>query len=175
MALDVDAKAVHGAWFRHVPADGAPLHRPEHAADGRWQRADVVEGFYLADSEETVWAEWYRALAEAAVPPTRQLPRDLWGFAVDLGRVADLSSVESLARVGLLPPTPDRRQWPEYWSVGEALYAERWAGILYESAARAGSLALCVFRSAASVPGVRPIPPPHRLDEPPIVPRRLRT
>lgn len=26
-------------------------------ADGRWQRGSVVEGLYLADTEETAWAE----------------------------------------------------------------------------------------------------------------------
>jgi hypothetical protein len=36
----------------------------------------VVEGFNLADSEETAWAEWYRALWEFAIPPMRQLPRE---------------------------------------------------------------------------------------------------
>jgi hypothetical protein len=29
----------------------------------------VVEAVYLADCEATAWAEWYRALAEAALPP----------------------------------------------------------------------------------------------------------
>ncbi len=59
MPLDVDPASGFGAWFRHVPAGGAPLYRPEHPADGRWQRGEVVEGFYLADSEQTTWAEWY--------------------------------------------------------------------------------------------------------------------
>ena len=101
MPLDVDPAPVRGVWFRHVPAGGVPLFRPACPADGRWQRGDVVEGFYLADSEQTAWAEWYRVLAELAIPPMRQLPRDLWRFELDLDRVADLSSPERLARVSL--------------------------------------------------------------------------
>jgi hypothetical protein len=76
---------VHGVLFRHVPADGDPLFRPEHPADGRWQRGEVVEGFYLAGDEQTAWGEWYRVLAELAVPPMRQISRvpsrwRRWGY-----------------------------------------------------------------------------------------------
>lgn len=174
MPLDVDPTPVSGVWFRHVPAGGAPLFRPEHPADGRWQRGDVIEGFYLADSDETAWAEWYRALAEFALPPTRQLPRDLWRFQVDVERVADLSSPDRLGRVRLLDAVPDRRQWPTFQSVGETLFADGWAGVLYAAAARLESRALCLFRSSERLAGVRPLPPPIRHDEPPAPPRGLR-
>jgi RES domain-containing protein len=171
---DVDPAPVSGVWFRHVPAGGAPLFRPERPADLRWQHGEIVEGFYLADSEETAWAEWYRALAELALPPMRQLPRDLWRFELDVDRVADLSSSERLERVGLDVPVPDRRQWPAFQAVGETLFAEGWAGILYTAAARPASLALCLFRTSDRLPGVRPLPPPVRHDEPPAPPRGLR-
>lgn len=174
MPLDIDPAPVRGVWFRHVPAGGAPLYRPERPADGRWQRGEVVEGFYLADSEETAWAEWYRALAEAGLPPSRLLPRDLWRFDVDVDRVADLSSLARLTRVKLEPPVPDRRQWPAYQTVGETLFAEGWSGLLYEAAARHGSLGLCLFRSGDGLLGVDPIPPPTRHAEPPVPPRGLR-
>ena len=133
-----------------------------------------MEGFYLADSEETTWAEWYRSLAELALPPMRQMPRDLWSFEVDLERVADLSSSERLARVTLPEPLPDRRQWSAFQVVGETLFAEGWAGVLYASAARPESLALCLFRSGNDLAGVRPVPPPIRHVEPPAPPRGLR-
>ena len=166
MPLDVEPAPVRGVWFRHVPAGSAPLLRPERHADGRWQRGEVVEGFYLADSEETAWAEWYRALAEAALPPLRLLPRDVWRFEVDVDRVADLSSSKRLERVRLEPPVPDRRQWPTYQAVGETLFAEGWSSILYGAAARHGSFALCLFRAGEGLLGVDPIPPPTRHDEP---------
>ncbi|MBA3427565.1 MAG: RES family NAD+ phosphorylase [Actinobacteria bacterium] len=173
MALEIDGTSIVGVWFRHVPAGGDPLFRPEHPADGRWQRGDVVEGFYLADSEATAWAEWYRALAEAAIPPMRQLPRDLWRFDVDVDHVADLSSPERLERVGLPQPVPDRRQWPSFQSRGETLFAEGWAGILCPAAARPHSLAVCLFRAADRLPGIRQLPPPMRHEEPPVPPRGL--
>jgi hypothetical protein len=172
--LDVDPTPVRGLWFRHVPARGEPLYRPEHPASARWQRGEVVEGFYLADSEETTWAEWYRWLAEFAIPPMRQLPRDLWKFEVEIERVADLSTPQRLARVKLEAPVPDRRQWPAYQAVGETLFAEGWAGVLSASAARTESAALCLFRSSDRLAGVRPRRPPVRVDEPPAPPRGLR-
>ena len=94
MPQDVDPAPVRGVWFRHVPAGGAPLFRPERPADGRWQRARSSRASNLADSEETAWAEWYRALAELLIPPMRQVPRDLWRFRVD-STLADLSSPTS--------------------------------------------------------------------------------
>jgi hypothetical protein len=66
---DIQPTRIRGVFFRHVPAGGDPLFQPQHPADGRWQRGEIVEGFYLADSERTAWGEWYRALAELAVPP----------------------------------------------------------------------------------------------------------
>jgi RES domain-containing protein len=176
---DVQPTSVRGVFFRHVPVGGDPLFRPEYPADGRWQRGRVVEGFYLADSEQTAWSEWYRALAELAVPPMRQMPRDLWRFAIHVEEVADLSNANSLATVGLPFPLPARRQWPRFQAVGEALAKAGWPGILYPSASRAaqseGNHALCLFRHAPRIPGVDPVGPPTRYDEPPAPPRDLRT
>jgi RES domain-containing protein len=174
VSLDIDSTPARGVWFRHVPADGEPLFRPQFPADGRWQRGEVVEGFYLADSAETAWAEWYRALAEFAIPPMRQLPRDLWRFELDVERVADLSSRERLERVGLPRPVADRRQWASFQAVGEALFAEDWAGILYPAAARPDGQAVCLFRSSDRLVGIRPLATPVRYDEPPAPPRGLR-
>jgi RES domain-containing protein len=163
-------------FFRHVPAGGAPLFRPERPADGRFQHGEVVEGFYLAEDEQTAWAEWYRALAELALPPMRQMPRDLWRFEVGLKGVADLSDARKLAAVNLPPPEPSREQWPRFQAVGEALAAVGWTGILYPSAARSGSkVALCVFRGASGLTGIEPLGPPVRYEEPPAPPRGLRT
>ena len=174
MPVDVDLTPLRGVWFRHVPAEAEPLFRPDRPADGRWQRGRVVEGFYLADSEETAWAEWYRALAELAVPPMRQLPRDLWRFDVDLAHVADLSSPKRLEQVGLARPEPNRTQWPSFQTAGEKLFAEGWAAVLYPAAARPEAFALCLFRTAYQLPGVRPVSPPSRYEEPPVPPRGLR-
>lgn len=107
------------------------MFRPEHPADGRWQRGQTIEGFYLAGSEKTAWSEWYRALAELAVPPMRQMPRDLWRFEVHIEGVADLSDTDMLANAGLSLPVPNRSQWPQFQAVGEALAKNGWPGILY--------------------------------------------
>ncbi|HEY6582445.1 MAG TPA: RES family NAD+ phosphorylase [Rubrobacter sp.] len=115
---------------------GDPLFRPEQLADGRWQRGKVVEGFYLAADEQTAWAEWYRALAELAVPPMRQMPRELWRFEVELEGVADLSDVGKLEAAGQPYPVPSRREWSRFQAVGEVLAASGWRGILYPSAAQ---------------------------------------
>lgn len=176
--MDVQPTSVRGMFFRHVPAGGEPLFQPEHPADGRWQRGEVLEGFYLAGDEQTAWAEWYRALAELAMPPVRQMPRDLWRFEVDLRDIADLSSADSLAAVGLQPPLPTRRQW-RLQTVGENLASDGWAGILYPSASREAqdedSHALCLFRRAKEITGVAPVGRPVRYDEPPAPPSGLRT
>jgi hypothetical protein len=54
---------------------------PGHPApSGGWQLA----GVYLAQDADTVWADWYRALAELGLPPDTRLPRDLWRPSVNL-------------------------------------------------------------------------------------------
>lgn len=173
--MDVESISLSGTWWRHVPAGADVLYEPRDPADSRWQRGTVVDAWYFADSPETVWAEWYRAVSELGVPPSHLLPRDLWRWEVSLVRVADLSTAERLDRAGLRPPTPGRTTWPSFQRVGEELHADGFQSVLAPSAARPGNLVLCVFRDARDVPGVPPIPPPTTVDEPPIVPRGMTT
>ena len=151
------------------------MYRASHPGDGRWQRGDVVEGLYLADSPQTTWAEWYRALAEAAIPPRQRLPRDLWACEISLPRVADLSHDVQLARISLPSLMPNRSQWPAFQAVGQTLFGAGWSAVLSRSAARPEGRTLCVFRTEVTVPGVSPVPPPETVDDPPIVPTGLRT
>jgi hypothetical protein len=135
----------------------------------------VVEALYFAETEETAWAEWYRYLAEAGLPPHQGLPRDLWRWEISLPRVADLTDDGRLARVGLPPMQPTRLQWPRFQPVGEQLHDAGWPALVSRSAARPEGRVLCVFRTVRIVPGTRPVPPPTTLREPPVVPTGMRT
>lgn len=173
--MDVDESSVSGVWLRQIPAGGDVLFEPPDPADNRWQRGSVVEALYFADSEETVWAEWYRVLAEAGLPPRHGMPKDLWRWEISLPRVADLSDDDRLERVGLPKLAPTRRQWPAFQPVGQQLFEDGWPALVAASAARPEGRVLCVFRTARKVPGTEPIPPPTTVDEPPVVPTGLRT
>lgn len=105
MAVDVAAIAVRGRWLKHTYPDSLAFPERDPPPDNRWRRGDAVDALYLADEEDTVWAEWYRHLAERGVPPLAQVPRDLWTWEVDV-EVADLSTAEPLAAVGLPSPAP---------------------------------------------------------------------
>jgi hypothetical protein len=172
--VDVDGARVAGMWFRHIPTSVDVLNRPAEPADGRWQPGDRVEALYFGEDEPTVWAEWYRFLAEAGLAPMAALPRDLWRWEIDI-EVADLSEPARLARVGLATPRPGRHQWPAFQEVGESLRRAGWAGILAPSAARPSFKILCLFRDSDDVHGARPVPPPVRQSEPPSVPPGLTT
>lgn len=145
------------------------------AGDNRWQRGAVVDGLYLSADEDTLWAEWYRHLAERGLPPARQLPRDLWRFRVGPLDVADLSSEDRLARVGLKLPEPGRRTWPRYQAVGETLWREGWPGMVAPSAARPLGVVLCMFIDARLVLAAEPVPPPRVVVHPPTPPTGMRT
>jgi hypothetical protein len=119
--LNVAWVPVTGTWVRHDRPDRDPLHPRPFGA--RWQTQDI-SGVYLADSEQTAWAEWYRGLAEARLSPQAGLPRDLHRIAVDLERVADLSSESARQALALPRMRPSRSQWPAFQSVGEQLVAE---------------------------------------------------
>jgi hypothetical protein len=173
--LDVDRTAVTGTWFRHVPAGLDARYRPPDPADNRWQRGSVIDALYFAESEATVWAEWYRFLAEAGLPPQQGLPRDLWRWKIELPHVADLGDDRRLDRVGLAPMRPTRRQWPAFQAVGEQLYADGWPALVGASAARREGRTLCVFRTGRAAPGTGPIRPPITVTDPPVVPKGMRT
>jgi hypothetical protein len=168
---------VTGTWLRHIPAGGDPLYSPPTPADGRWQRGANIEGIYVAAEEATVWAEWYRWLAELEIEPLHGLPRELWRYRANLSSVADLTSIETLDALGLTSAEPTRDQWPAFQDVGEQLHADGYEGLLYRSAARADGLCLCVFRAVTADVARRlePIPPPRHVTTPPTPPRGLRT
>ena len=126
---------MHGRWIKHTYPGSPPLPERDPPPDNRWQRGDVVDALYLADTEATAWAEWYRHLAERMIPPLAQMPRELWTWQVDV-EVADLSTPERLAEVGLEPPTPGRHSWCAYQRVGEQLSKDGWMGLFAPSAAR---------------------------------------
>jgi RES domain-containing protein len=174
LAGEIDRVSVRGTWWRQVAAGLDPLEIREPPADGRWQRGKVVAATYLAESEETVWAEWYRALAERAVPPRVSLPCDLWRIEVQLDEVADLGGRERLEAVGLTLPSPGRRGWPAYQAVGERLHRDGWAGLLAPSAARPEGRVLCVFRDEGPPEGLR-AEERRRVSEPPVPPPGMRT
>jgi RES domain-containing protein len=173
--LDIESASLSGIWFRQIPAGGGVHYEPPHPADNRWQRGAVIEALYFADSEETVWAEWYRYLAEAALPPQQGLPRDLWRWEISLPAVADLSDDDRLARVGLPALQPTRHQWPLFQAVGEQLHHDGWTALVSASAARPSGQVLCVFRTSRATPGTRPVRPPTKIVQPPVVPTGLRT
>jgi RES domain-containing protein len=174
VALDVTAVAVRGHWVKHTYPGSPPLPERDPPPDNRWQRGDVVDAIYLADSEDTAWAEWYRHLAERMIPPLAQIPRELWTWQVGV-EVADLSTGEKLAAVGLHPPTPSRSEWPTYQLVGEQIAADGWTGIHVPSAARPEGKVLCLFRDQDGIRGATPVPPPSHVPEPPPPPAGLRT
>jgi RES domain-containing protein len=156
VALRVAARTVEGVWIRHVPRRAQLLGRATVPADGRWQRGGIVPGLYLADSIETVTAEWYRSLAEWGLAPQDHIPYDLHEWRLDLP-LADLGDAERLHGVALPAPSPDRRTWPAFQRAGEQLWREGWAGLVAPSAARPEALIACVFASAWPPDGCKPI------------------
>jgi RES domain-containing protein len=158
-----------------VPHAADPLYRADPPSDGRWQRGEVVGALYFADSDETAWAEWYRALAELAIPPDRQMPRDLWRWEIDAVGVADLSTVEALAAVDVPVPRPTRQEWPVFQPVGEGLWREGHHGVVAPSAARPSGQILCLFRETDELPGARPVRPPTTYRHAPSPPTGMTT
>jgi RES domain-containing protein len=174
--MEVERVGVRGSWWRQIPGGGDVFYEPEEPADGRWQRGEIVEGLYFADSEQTAWAEWYRFLAETGLPPDQALPRDLWEWRIDVADIADLSDTGKLAAVGLARPRPGWREWPSCQLVGTTLWQEGCRGVLAPSAARPDrGLVLCVFRTKHHEDGTEPVPPPKNYAVPPLVPRGMST
>ena len=152
---------------------------PGHPApDGRWQRGEQVAGLYLARACDTVWAEWYRALAELGEPPDLRLPRDLWRFSMNLHRVADLSRVRGAK--GARPaqtPKPDGAQWPSV--PGRRCTTSRPDGfrgrsVLLERPSRQ-PVRVRVRDRARGSPACGPRAAPERISAAPVPPRGMRT
>lgn len=167
--------SVAGSWWRQTPHGSDPLWLATPPSSGRWQHGGAVAAIYLADDEQTAWAEWYRALAEIAMPPTHGMPRDLWRWTIAVGEIADVSTPEKLARLDLPVPRPGRRTWAPFQAAGERLHGDGYRGVLYPSAARPDHRALCLFREGALIPGAEPQRPPVPHRDPPVPPTGMRT
>jgi RES domain-containing protein len=135
----------------------------------------VVRGFYLADTEATAWAEWYRHTSEQGAPPASRMPRDTWKITVDVPDIADLTERGVLERHGISDLSPTRRQWPATQPVGEAYYHAGFRGLLAPSAAHEGGKVLAIFRPLPAIPGLSAVPPPNHYDDLPPLPTGLRT
>ena len=135
----------------------------------------VVRGFYLADTEDTAWAEWYRHTSEQGAPPASRMPRDTWKIAVDVTDIADLAEPGVLAKHSITGLRPTRRQWPLTQPVGAAYYRDGCRGVLAPSAAHVGGQVLAIFRPLPALPGLRPVPPANHHDDLPPLPTGLRT
>lgn len=173
MGVDSGRVPVDGTWLRHVhpSVDALGVGRSRHG--GRFNPPSVP-ALYLADSEPTAWAEWYRWLAEEGRSPADFVPRDLYRVSVDLLEVVDLSSMTARRQAGL--PTrlrPSRAQWPAFQAVGERIASSGAQGILYSSAVRGRAKCLCVFE--AGLARLQLDGPPRRVVDPPAPPRGLRT
>lgn len=171
----VTAVPIEATWWRHIPAEADAFHKPRSPHVNRWQRGHVVDAFYLSDSPDTAYAEWYRTLARLRTPVLEAVPFDLVGFQVSLRHVADLSDPARLGRVGLPAPRPGTSGWSAFQAVGEGLRKAGFDGVLAPTDARPGYLLLCVFRPGEGVPGVLPLGPAIRVTEPPLVPIGLAT
>ena len=142
---------------------------------GAGSAASRSAGLYLAQDRDTVWAEWYRALAELGEPPDSRLPRDLWRFRVALEQVADVSAPAALRALGLPDMLPDRSQWPRFQDAGARLAQEGFRAVLFRSSARPTGLCLCVFATEEGFAGVTPVGSPERVPAAPAPPRGMRT
>ena len=113
LPLEVDPVDPSGEWLRHIPRNANPYHRPEPPGDSRRQHGRIVDALYLAHGEATLWAEWYRHLAEHGIPPLRQLPRDAGATAsrspAPPGSKASSSASSSPTRQAS-PPNPCHRR-----------------------------------------------------------------
>jgi RES domain-containing protein len=171
----VQRVAVAGSWWRQTPHGADPLWLASPPSSGRWQRGGTVAAIYLAEEQSTAWAEWYRVLAEIALPPTHGMPRDLWRWTIAVSDIADLSTPAKLARLNLAVPRPGRRTWASFQAAGESLHSKGYRGVLYPSAARPHHRALCLFRERISIPGADPVGPPVTHRDPPVPPVGMRT
>jgi RES domain-containing protein len=175
VAISVERVSIAGLWWRQTPHGSDPLWLASPPSNGRWQRGETVAAIYLADEQATAWAEWYRALAEIALPPTHGMPRDIWRWTIAIDDIADLSTPHKLASIDLALPRPGRRTWAPFQAAGEQLHHEGYRGVLYPSAARPDYKALCLFREGALVPGAEPVRPPVTHRDPPAPPTGMRT
>ena len=151
---------------------------PGHPApDGRWQRGEQLAGLYLAQDPDTVWAEWYRALAELGEPPDRAAPaRPVAVLAEPAARRRPARGPRRCERSACRTSSPIAAQWPAFQDAGARLAADGFEGVLFCSSARPAGLCVCVFGTGDGFAGrAARSGSPERISAAPVPPRGMRT
>jgi RES domain-containing protein len=144
-AIDrLDPIAYQGKLFRHVAAGRHPLSGAgARSQGGRWNPPQSFATLYLADSEETVEAEFRRMARRQGLELQAFFPRRVYRIEVDLQAVIDLTFPVSLpAPLADLDLSSDELTGTQ--AVGEAAQYLGREAILAPSAAGEGRV-LAVF------------------------------
>lgn len=109
--------------------ESLPLPEREPPPDNRWQRGGVVDALYLADDEDTVWAEWHRHLAEPAARADATGALDLGDRyrgrrSFDRGAARRGGSSSADARTPLMARHPESRRAAPWRRVARASRAK---------------------------------------------------
>jgi len=113
-------------------------------------------------------------LPEFAIPPDRQMPRDLWRWHIDVERVADLSSGDRLPAVGLKAPGRFSGSGPSFRS-SESGCGGRISGRPRTQRSSPVGRVLCLFRETDDISVAMPLRPPITYRHVPAPPKGMTT
>jgi RES domain-containing protein len=133
-----------GGLFRHVASGRHPLSGAgARSLGGRWNPPQSFATLYLAESRETVEAEFRRMAGRQGLDPAQFLPRRIYRLEAELQAVLDLTEPAALAPA-LAELDLSSEDLSATQAVGEAAQYLGREAILAPSATGAG-LVLAVF------------------------------
>jgi len=139
-AIDrLPAIAYHGAAFRHVAPGRPPLSGTGARINGgRWNPPDSFVTLYLGLARSTVIEEFRRSAAKQGLAPDAFLPRDFYGYEVQLTALLDLRAPDHRETLHLLEGDITSDDLRATQLIGEAAYIAGREGVLAPSAAGEG-------------------------------------
>jgi RES domain-containing protein len=147
-----------GEAFRHqgpgyppLNAEGSRIH------GGRWNPKESFPVLYLALSETTAAAEFYRLADRQGLEAARLLPRRLYRYKVELSAVADLTDPDARQSIGLTPEHLVADDAQSCQEIGEAAHYAGFEAINAPSATGQGGILAVMFDRLKSGSSVNPL------------------
>lgn len=134
-----------GTAYRHLGLRHSPMAgEGARIRGGRWNPPDSFPVLYMALSQDTVVAEFYRHAERQGMPPENMLPRRFQEYQVELGLLLDLRDKQVRPDLGLTDAVIQSDDPSTCQSVGDAAHYAGFEGIVAPSATGTGEV-LAVF------------------------------
>lgn len=154
----LERQSYSGECYRHQGPGHPPLNTEgARIHGGRWNPKESFPVLYLAQTENTAAAEFFRLAEKHGMKPSALLPRRLFRYSVELNAVLHLTHPSALEAVDLTLADISDDDATKCQSVGDAAHYAGFEAVIAPSASGIGDIVAVFFDQMKAGSRVEPI------------------